>query len=377
MESWLNEEQTLLKESALRFVDKEYGFAQRRARVDSEEGFSRDTWARFAEFGWLAAAIPEADGGLGGDAVHLAVLMEAFGRGLVVEPYLASVVLGGGLLVAAGNADQKAALLPALAEGKLMLAFAHGEPRARFNLAHVETRAEAEGDGFRLSGRKSVVFHAAGADKIIVSARNAGNARDREGISLFLLDRGAEGLHLRAYPTVDGQRAADLALDNVRVPEAALLGEPGAALPLIERVVDEAIIAVSAEAVGAMETLVAMTGDYLKTRVQFGVPIASFQVLQHRVVEMFAAAELTKALTYRAAAALATADPVTRAKAAAAAKAQVGKAGKFIGQQAVQLHGGMGMTDELAVGHYFKRLTTIGALFGDRDHHLRRFAELG
>jgi alkylation response protein AidB-like acyl-CoA dehydrogenase len=299
MESWLNEEQTLLKESALRFVDKEYGFDQRRARVDSEEGFSRDTWARFAEFGWLAAAIPEADGGLGGDAVHLAVLMEAFGRGLVVEPYLASVVLGGGLLVAAGNADQKAALLPALAEGKLMLAFAHGEPRARFNLAHVETRAEAKGDGFRLSGRKSVVFHAAGADKIIVSARNAGNARDREGISLFLLDRGAEGLHLRAYPTVDGQRAADLALDNVRVPEAALLGEPGAALPLIERVVDEAIIAVSAEAVGAMETLVAMTGDYLKTRVQFGVPIASFQVLQHRVVEMFAAAELTKALTYR------------------------------------------------------------------------------
>lgn len=376
MHGGLSEDQALLKDSAERFIEKEYGFETRRALAASAEGFSRENWRRFAEFGWLAAPLPEAHGGLGGTALHLAVLMEAFGRGLVVEPYLASVVLGGGLLAEGGDAEQQARLLPALAGGELMLAFAYAEPQSRFDLADVETRAERDGGGFRLTGRKSVVFHAATADKIIVSARSAGAARDREGLSLFLLDREAPGLTLRPYATVDGLRAAEVTLDGVKAARDSVIGELDAALPLIEAAVDRAIIAVSAEAAGAMDVLVGITRDYLKTRVQFGVPIGSFQVLQHRVVEMFAAAELSRALTYRAAAALQAADALHRARAASAAKVQACKAGRLIGQEAIQLHGGMGMTDELAVGHYFKRLTTIGALFGDLDHHLRRFAAL-
>ncbi|MDH3597760.1 MAG: acyl-CoA dehydrogenase, partial [Rhodospirillales bacterium] len=256
----------------------------------------------------------------------------------------------------------------------LMLAFAYAEPQSRYNPSDVETRAEPRGDAYLLNGRKSVVFHAATADKLIVSARTAGEARDAAGIGLFLVDREAEGLTLRAYPTVDGLRAAELRLEDVRVDGGAAVGEAGGALPIIEQVLDRATIAVCAEAVGTMGVLLEATRAYLETRTQFGAPIGSFQVLQHRVVDMFMAYELSRALVYRAAAA--AEDAADRAAAASAAKVQVGKAGRMIGQAAIQLHGGMGMTEEFAVGHHFKRLSMIGALFGDTDHHLRRFAAL-
>ncbi len=374
MDGGLTEEQALLKDSVERFIERDYPFDQRRDLAAGEEGFGRAVWARFAEFGWLAAPLPEAHGGLGGTPVEVAILMEAFGRGLVLEPYLSTVILGGGLLSLAGSDAQKAALLPPLAEGKLLLAFAYAEPQSRYNPGDVETRAEPRGDAYLLNGRKSVVFHAATADKLIVSARTAGAARDAAGIGLFLVDREAEGLALRAYPTVDGLRAAELRLEDVTVDGGAAVGEAGGALPIIEQVLDRATIAVCAEAVGTMGALLEATRAYLETRTQFGVPIGSFQVLQHRVVDMFMAYELSRALVYRAAAA--AEDAADRAAAASAAKVQVGKAGRMIGQAAIQLHGGMGMTEELAIGHHFKRLSMIGALFGDTDHHLRRFAAL-
>ena len=318
--------------------------------------------------------MPEAYGGLGGSAMEVAVVMEAIGKGLIVEPYLSSVVLGGGLLAGGGSEALKQALLPALAGGELLLAFGYAEPQSRYNLADVETRAEADGSGYRLTGRKAVVFHAATADKIIVSARSGGGSREAKGISLFILDRESAGLSLRPYATVDGQRAAELALDDVRVEADDRIGEPDGALPLIEQVVDQAIVAVSAEAVGAMEVMLRSTQEYLKTREQFGTAIGAFQVLQHKVVDMFTACELSRALTYRAAATIGEATPKERAKAASAVKVQIGKAGKQVGQDAIQLHGGMGMTQEMAVGHYFKRVSMIGATFGDTDFHLSRFA---
>jgi len=371
---WMTEELALLKESAERFVEKEYGFERRRALAAGDAGFDRALWARFAELGWLAAPLPEDCGGLGGSILEVAVLMEALGHGLVVEPYLATVVLGAGLVARAGNEAQRRALLPAVAEGRLLLAFAQVEPQARYDLADVETRAKPDGEGFRLSGRKSLVFHGASADRIIVSARSAGARRDRAGLGLFLVEREAEGLGVRAYATVDGLRAADVTLEQVRVGPEACLGDPGDALPAIEQVVDQACVALAAEAVGIMDAMVAQTRDYLKTREQFGVPIGSFQVLQHALVDMFAACELSRALTLRAAATLAEAGPAEAAQAASAAKVQIGRAGRLVGQSAIQLHGGMGMTEELAIGHYFKRLAMIGQTFGDADHHLSRYA---
>lgn len=373
----LSDEQKLLKDSAERFIERDYSFAARQELAASEHGFSRENWATFAELGWLAVALPEAYGGLGGSLLDVAVLMEAFGRGLVVEPYVPAVVLSGGLVALAGDEKQKKALLPPLAEGGLLLAFAHGEPQSRFNLADVETTAKETKSGYVLEGRKSVVFNAAAADRIIVSARTSGAARERNGITLFLVDRQAEGVALRPYATQDGRRAAEVVLAGVQVGGDDVLGAIGGGLPLVERVVDDAIVAVAAEAVGAMDALIAATREYLKARQQFGVPIGDFQVLQHRVVDMFMACELSRALTHRAAASHADASAVARARAASALKVQIGKAGKLVGQAAVQLHGGMGMTDELSVGHYFKRLAMIDALYGNADHHLERFTALG
>ncbi|HJO73390.1 MAG: acyl-CoA dehydrogenase [Rhodospirillales bacterium] len=380
MDFSLTDEQKMLKESAERFIERDYTFAARRELAAGELGFGRENWARFAELGWLAVALPEAHGGLGGSLLDVAVLMEAFGRGLVVEPYVPSVVLGGGLVALAGAEAQKDALLPPLAEGRLMLALAHGEPQSRFNLADVETTAKetTSGDGgYVLDGHKCVVLNAAAADRIVVSARTSGAARQPDGITLFLVDRQADGVVLRPYATQDGRRAAEVGLVGVRVGSGDVLGAVGGGLPLVERVVDDAIVAVAAEAVGAMEALIAATREYLKTRQQFGVPIGDFQVLQHRVVDMFMACELSRALTYRAAASPADGGARARGRAASALKVRIGEAGKLVGQQAVQLHGAMGMTDELDVGHYFKRLTMIGALFGDAGHHLERFVALG
>ncbi|HJN61076.1 MAG TPA: acyl-CoA dehydrogenase family protein [Alphaproteobacteria bacterium] len=368
----LSDEQVLFHESVDSFVAKEYGLDKRRALAAGEDGFSRAHWARFAELGWLGLGLGEAEGGLGGSALDSAVLMEAFGRGLVAEPYLASIVMGGGLVEAAASAGQKSALLPALVAGELMLAFAYAEPRGRYDLAHVDTRAEKSSAGaYLLNGHKSVVFHAASADRIIVSARSSGAAGEADGIGLFLLDRAAPGLTLRPYPTVDGLRAAEVMLEDAA---AELLGPEGGAHGTIEAVIDHATIAVCAEAVGIMQTLIEMTRAYVDSRKQFGSAIGKFQTVQHALVDMYMAHELSKSLTYRAAAVLASAD--AGARGASAAKVQIGKAGKLIGEQAVQLHGGMGMTDELALGHYFKRLAMIETLFGNTDHHRRRFAEL-
>ncbi|MCG8695216.1 MAG: acyl-CoA dehydrogenase [Minwuiales bacterium] len=368
-------EQTLLKDSVVRFVQDEYDFDTRRKLVASEEGFSRDNWAKFAELGWLSMPLPEDYGGLGGSAVETMILMEAFGTGLVAEPYMPTVILGAGLVEAAGSEAQKQEILPAVAGGEMMLAFGFAEPQSRFNLADITTTAEASNGGFVLNGKKSVVFGAPSANKIIVSARTGGGQRDADGVSLFMLDADAAGLARRDYRTVDGLRAADLTLDGVKAGPETVLGEVGGALGAIEQVTDHAIAALCAEAVGAMQVLHDTTNEYLKTRKQFGVPIGKFQVLQHRMVDMFIELEQSRSMTYMVTLKL-DEDEAERKKAASGAKAQIGKAGKFVGAQSVQLHGGMGMTDELNVGHFYKRLMMIDTMFGNTDHHLKRFAAL-
>jgi pimeloyl-CoA dehydrogenase small subunit len=374
MDFALSEEQQLLKDSVERFVREEYEFEKRRKLAKSDEGFSRGNWKKMAELGWLGAGLPEEFGGIGGDAVERMIVMEQIGRGLVLEPYFATVVLGAGLLLDAASPEQKQALLPKLVAGELMLAFAHAERQAHFDLEDVATTAEKSGQGWRLTGEKSVVLHAAAADKLIVSARTSGGRRERDGVSLFLVDKAAKGLLRRDYPTVDGLRASELALDGVNA-EAAL-GEVGKGLPVVERVVEQAVAALCAEAVGAMQVLHDVTNEYLKTRVQFGRPIGQFQVLQHRMVDIFMEVEQSRSMMLLATLKLADEDARERARAASAAKVQIGRSGRFVGQQAVQLHGGMGMTDELNVGHYFKRLTMIDMSFGNVDWHLKRFAAL-
>jgi alkylation response protein AidB-like acyl-CoA dehydrogenase len=300
------------------------------------------------------------------------VVMEQFGRSLVVEPYLGSVVLCGSILKQLGAAD----LLARLAAGDVLVAFAHGERQARYTLDDVETAARRDGDAFVLNGQKSVVLHGDSADALIVSARTSGASRDRHGLSLFVVPRGAKGLTVRGSPTIDGLRSAEVALADVRVGADALLGPPDRAYPAIERAVDAAIAAVCAEAVGAMAVLIETTLDYLKTRQQFGAPIGRNQALQHRMVDVQIAYEQAKSMACLAAMTADSDDDTARRRAISAAKVQIGRSGKFIGQQAVQLHGGIAMTDEYKVGHYFKRLTMIGAQFGDTDHHLGLFAAL-
>lgn len=370
-------EQKLLKENVERFIANEYTFDKRRAWAQSEAGFSHEHWTRFAELGWLGVDVTEEHGGLGCSAVEQAILMEAFGRGLVVGPYLTTAVLGTALLHHGGSARQKQKLLPGIAAGELLIAFGFAERQSRYHLVDVATKARKNGENFVLNGAKSVVFDAVSADIIVVSARTAGTSRDGHGISLFLIERETPGLALRGYATVDGGRAAELSLNDVRVGTDAVLGTLDNALPLIERAIDAGIVAVCAEAIGIMTALCEVTLDYLKTRQQFGRAIGEFQVLQHRMVDMYVACELSRSMAYMAAVKLDDAEVAERRRAVSAAKVQIGRAGRFIGQQAVQLHGAMGMTDELAVGHYFKRLTMIDSMFGDVDHHLQRFATSG
>ena len=373
MDFSFSEEQTLLRNSVQKFISTAYDFDTRRAIVASEAGWRPVFWKQFAELGLLGASIPEDFGGLGGGAVETMIVMEEFGRGLVVEPYLGAVIIGAGLIANAGSAAQKAEMLPKIAGGDLILALAYAEPQGRYNLADLTTTAKKSGAGYILNGFKSIVIGAPFSDKLIVSARTGGDRRERKGISLFLVDKAASGITCRDFPTVDGLRASEITFENVPVPASALIGAADEGLAPLESIVDRAIAALCAEAIGAMKVLHEMTVDYCKTRKQFGVPIGKFQVLQHRMVDMFMAYEQSLSMTYMVTLKL---DTPERAKAASAAKVQIGKAGRFIGQQAVQLHGGMGMTDELKVGHYFKRLTMIDAQFGNVDHHLRRYAEL-
>ena len=372
MDFTLGEEQQLLKNSAERFVEQDYGFERRRRIVGSPEGFDRQVWARMAELGWLGLPFAEEDGGFGGTPMEIMVLMEAIGRGLMVEPYLPTVVLGGGLVAACGSAAQKAAILPAVTAGEMMLAFACAEPQSRFDPADVATSATRDGSGYRLDGHKAVVLHGGSADRIIVSARTAGGQRDTDGITLFLVDANTAGLTIRSYPTIDGLRAAEVRLADVNIGADAVLGDVDDAYQTIDSVLDAGIAAVAAEAVGAMQVLHDDTLDYLKTRHQFGRPIGSFQVLQHRMVDMYMELEQTRSAAVMATLHLDAADPATRRHTLSAVKVQVGRGGRFVGQQAIQLHGGIGMTDELRVSHYFKRLTMIDTQFGNVDFHLER-----
>ncbi|NBJ09589.1 acyl-CoA dehydrogenase family protein [Microvirga arsenatis] len=373
----LSEEQRLLKDSVDRLMADRYDFESRRRYAKEPEGWSRELWGAYAELGLLALPFDEAHGGFGGGPVETMTIMEAFGRSLALEPYLATVILGGGLLHHGGREEQKAEYLPQVAAGDLRLAFAHTERQSRYDLFDVAATAQRDGGSFVLDGQKSVVLHGDSADRILVTARVAGSRRDREGIGLFLVDAAAPGLSRRGYPTQDGQRAAEIALDSVRVDAANVIGDPENALPVVERVADIAMAALAAEAIGAMDEMLKLTVDYLKTRRQFGTTIGSFQVLQHRSSEMFIALEQARSMAMFAAMMAQDENVEERRKAIAAAKVQIGRSGRFVGQQAIQLHGGVGMTMEYKVGHLFKRVTMIDTLFGDADHHLSKLAEAG
>ena len=372
----LSEEQELLKASVERFVRENYSLDQRRALVASADGYGPHHWRQMAELGWLGVSISEAHGGIGGGPVEVMVLMEAFGTGLVLEPFLSSIVLGGTLIGQAGTQVQKSSLLPALTAGELRLGFAYAEPQSGYDLFDVETKARRSGDSWILDGHKGVVLYAAAADKIVVSARSAGAARDRNGIGLFLVDATAPGLARRDYVTNDGQRASEVTLDHVVVTDDAVLGDPQDALGAIEHAAEHAIAALCAEAVGCMSVLVDTTNEYLKTREQFGRPIGRFQVLQHRMVDMFIALEEARSMTYLVTLKLDEEDAAERRRVASGAKMMIGRHGRFIGQQSVQLHGGMGMTEDMHVGHYFKRLTMVDVMLGDHRYHLKRYADV-
>jgi pimeloyl-CoA dehydrogenase small subunit len=373
----LTDEQRLLKESVDRLVGGRYDFEARKRYQQEPDGFSRELWGQYAELGLLGLPFAEEHGGFGGGAVETMIVMEAFGRALALEPYLATVILGGGFLRHGGTDAQKAELVPQIAAGEMTLAFAHTERQSRYDLFDVATTAKRDGSAFVLEGDKGVVVHGDSAQKLVVTARTAGGRRDRDGIGVFLIDASAPGVSRRGYPTQDGQRAAEISLASVRVGPEAVLGDPGNGLPLVERVVDEAIAALCAEAVGAMGEMHRLTIDYLRTRKQFGVPIGSFQVLQHRGADMFVALEQARSMAMFATMMAQDEDAAERRKAVAAAKVQIGRSGRFVGQQAIQLHGGVGMTMEFKVGHYFKRVTMIDTLFGDADHHLAQVAEAG
>lgn len=375
----LNDEQRQLKESVDRLLLDNYGdLNQRLAYMKQPQGYSSKLWQQYAELGLLGIPFAEEHGGLGQGLTETMIVAEAFGRALAVEPYFATVVLCGGALRHAGNKALLAELVPAIVQGNLTLALAHQERQARYDLADTATTARADGKGgYTLEGEKCVVLAGGSADQLIVTARASGGRRDRSGIGLFLVDAKANGVTRRDYPTQDGFRAADIALSAVRVGPEAVLAAADTGLQVLERVVDEAIAALAAESVGAMGALHELSVDYLKTRKQFGVPIGSFQVLQHKAVDMFTALEQARSMAYYATMMAADPDPNERHKAIAAAKVQVGRSARFVGETAIQLHGGIGMTMEYKAGHYFKRLTMIDMAFGDADHHLRALAQAG
>ena len=369
-----NEEQQLLADSVKRFIGKDYDFESRKKLVASAEGYSDSVWATFAEMGLLGLPVSPDYDGFGGGALDMMGVMESIGDGLVVEPFLATVL--GAQFVARGGSDvQKKAVLPLVVEGKLKLAFAQTEAGARYNLAHVATKAKKSGAGYVLDGEKKVVLHGPSAGKIVVSARTSGADTDAKGISLFLVDAKAAGLSMKRYRTLDELRACDLVLKGVTVPADALLGKEGEGLALIEEVVDYGTALVCAEAVGAIKSANDATLEYLKTRKQFGVPIGAFQALQHRMVDMVISYEQAKSMACLACDKVdSEKDPAERKRLVSAAKVRVSEACRHVSQESIQLHGGMGMTEEMKVSHTFRRLTMIAQQFGDIDHHLERFA---
>lgn len=368
-------EQDMLRDTVAKLVAQQYDFDTRRKVAKSDAGWRPEMWAQFAELGLLGAAFTEAEGGFGNGPIEAMIVMEEFGKGLVIEPYLQTVVIGGNFLRHGGTDAQKEELIPSLIGGETIFAFAYSEPKSRYDLHDVSTTAKKDGAGYVLNGHKAVVLGAPFATHLIVTARTSGGQRDAGGVSVFIVPKGAKGVTTRDYPTVDGLRASEVYFENVAVGADALVGAADGGLPLVEKVVDNAIAALCAEAVGCFKVLNEATISYSKQRKQFGQPIGNFQVLQHRMVDMFMAAEQAASMTFMVTLKLDEADKA-RKMAASAAKVQIGKAGKLISQDAVQIHGGMGMTDELNVGHFFKRVTMIESQFGNTDWHLRRYTEL-
>jgi len=371
-----SDEQRLLRESVDRFINETYDADHRRRTADDPRGFSPQIWSQFAELGWLALPIGEAYGGLGAGAIETGILMEAFGRGLVAEPYLATVVIGAGLIAECGSEAQKQAILPKVADGSLLLAFAHSERAARFDLAHVETTARKTLDGWRLDGRKTAMLDGNAANQIIVSARIARDDGAPGNLCLFLVPSGTAGITSRDFPRLGGGRACNLGLADVRLPADALLGDGSDCLAKIEGVVDRALAALGAEAVGIMQIMLDRTLEYTKVRQQFGRPLSANQVIRHRLADMAMQCDEARSIALRAAL-MADAEPLSRARAASGAKAKIGKCARFVAEQAVQLHGAMGVTEELDIGAYFKRLLAFDTLFGGSAHHYRRHAALG
>jgi pimeloyl-CoA dehydrogenase small subunit len=370
----LSEEQQMLAETIKRFVATHYNFDARAKILASPAGHSEDVWAAIAEMGLLGLPFAEAHGGFGGTTVDVMLVMEAIGEGLLVEPYLATVGIGGRFVARAGGKGQQDRILPALIQGKHKLAFAHTEPGARYDLRQVGLRARRSGEGWVLDGDKRMVLHGGGADTLVVSARTAGGDTDAAGITLFLVPRTAAGVSVKESRTIDNLRTADIRFAGVDVGPDAVLGRDGEGFPVVEEVVDYATALLCAEAVGAIRYANEATLDYLKTRRQFGVPIGSFQALQHRMVEMMISYEQARSMAYLACVKIDTADVAERRRVISAAKIKIADACRHVSQEAVQLHGGMGMTEELKISHTFRRLTMLAQTFGDAEHHLERFA---
>ena len=373
MDLSLNEVQLMLADSIEKFISNDYDFETRQKYSGSDLGYSAEVWQSFAELGWTAFPFSEDDGGFDGGPVDLMVVMERLGRGLIVEPYLANVVLAGGVLKRAANNSQKEQWLSPLISGELQATLAFVEPQARYDINNIATTAVRDGDSWRLNGSKGYVLNGANADLVIVPARTSGEQRDTSGVTLFGVPGDTAGISVRDYETIDGQRAAEIDMKDVALPLDAVIGKVDAGFDALQSTVDDATFAVCAEAVGIMSVLTEKTIEYSKSRVQFGVPISSFQALQHRMVEMYTACEQSRSLLMWAAMTIAD-DGDDAAKAVHSLKYQIGVAGKLVGEEAVQIHGGMGVTWELDVAHYFKRLTAIGLMFGNADWHLDRLS---
>ena len=376
-----SEEQTMIKDSVSRFVREQYDFDTRRGIIESDDGISREFWSMFAELGWLSVPFAEEYGGFGGTVIDIAAVMEEMGKGIVVEPYVSTVVVFGGLLSASTNSALKEAVIPSIIDGACLGSFAYMEPQSRYEMSDVSTTATASGDGYTLNGVKTVVANGGTANSFIVSARSSGDQFDRNGISLFLVDSTAPGVEVKPYKMMDGQSAATVTFNNVSVDDTHLLNAPGEAMDLIDQVMPQILIGLSAEALGIMTTLNSLTVDYSKTRQQFGTPISSFQVLQHRMVDTFMACEQSKSMLYRGlceskSVSEGETDGSALVKTVHALKATVARYGKTIGEEAIQLHGGIGMTDELNIGHYVKRLMMINTAFGDGDYHQKKFNQI-
>lgn len=378
MDFEFNEQQTQIKDSVDRLIERRYGFEQRMQYLREAEGFSREIWNQMAEMGLLALQFSEDDGGIGAGPEEMMIVMEAFGRGMVVEPYLASGVMASALLRRAASSAQREVWLPALIDGSSVFSWAHWEPTSRWERTHIATRAQRQSSGtWRLDGHKSLVLHGPAARHLIVTARVEGEPRDEHGLGLFVVDAGQAGLACRPYALQDGTPAAEFTLDSVLVEVPQVLGLGNSALDAIHAALDETLVATCAETLGALARMHELTVDYLKTRQQFGKPIGGFQALQHRAVDMLVHLEQARSITFHAVSALSDPDPLERRRAVHAAKARVGQASRFIGQQAVQLHGAVGMTMEYAVSHYVRRATLLELLLGDSHHHQTALSRLG